>query len=158
MKKDYADILEKRFAKIKRIAVFLFIGLVAMLSLCAAADLPAIEGPEDIRLALLITIIIIIVCGMFFSRLHKIELIKTLIIGRDADAVNEKKLKKASGIFQTFILLSFVSWFNLGAWGIVGTVFLGGKIWLAGLGIPAILMMLFTWPKKNDLISFVTVD
>ncbi len=158
MSNEFDDIIQKRFAQTNRSSFLLFGALIAMLVLCVVTDLPNYEGPPEIKLAVTLAVIIITISGICLSYFHKVKWIKNILAGLDPTAIDDKRIKRASGFYFFFTLGSFAAWFNLGAWGIVGSVFLGGKIWLAILGLPAIVMMIITWPKKDDLIRFVKVN
>ena len=158
MDDHFDEIVRKRYTQIKRLAFLLFGSLIAMLGLCFAADLPLEKISFEFVLVLIISFVIISASGIVSSRLHKVKWIKTALIGRDADILNEKKLKRASGVFYFFFLATFVSWFSFGTLGLVGSIFCGGKIWLAIFGIIGIAMMVITWSKKNDLINFLKAE
>lgn len=158
MSSEFDEIIQKQFAQIKRMAFLIFGGNILLFGLLIVVDLPAIDNIPNIWTALLISIVTIVVCGMVCSRLHKVQWIKAILVGKDAEAIDEKKLKRACGFYMYFFYGSFGSWFGMGVMGLMGTVFLGGKYWLAILGIPAIVMMVITWPKKENLINFIQVD
>lgn len=155
MRNDYDDTVQKRFTQIKILAFLVFGTFIIMFGLSATADFSVKEGPPNIGLALLLAFIIIFLCGIFCSRLHKAKWIKSILIGRGAAVLNEKRIKIASFFYMLFFLCSFASWFNVGVLGLIGSIFLGGKFWLVIFGTLASVMMIITWPKKDDLVDFI---
>lgn len=159
MNSELDKIVQEQFKNIKKMAILILGTLIIMLGFLAIGYFPIVEDVNpDILIVFIVMVPSTIICGLVCSRLHKVQWVKNIALGKDSKVIDKSKLERVSRFYILFILASFVSWFHLGVMGLIGVVFYGGKHWLVIFGIPAITMMVVTWPKKDDLINFLKVD